>query len=871
MPDFSATSTLSIVDSSAGESIVTAQVGSPLATTISDIGTAVTVEAVLRDKSGNEKASSIAIEKLKYLSSDEPVEYFSAQANESIDFLIKVNGAAAPDEIIFAINRLDGGYRLATANATLFESISGEIIQLQNSGTGLAAHILQQGEHRLLFFAFDNGSINQPISAPLFGQLIASAGNTLWVSHGELISAYTATATDFVSVLGKGVSQTIVASQVSGKDILVLSDDGITRLSVEISNTPRISQTSFVALPNQLGFVVNGAEIVSWSSDQIQRHELQADGSLIAIAGQDTPLSGNVRGYSIDGELVWLKLGDQFGARWQAYLAGELVGVLKSEDVGDDRSFTSNRAYLLSRSGDVDSVSVRVINSADPTPSAPSMVVSLEQAIFGVELLIDYNDDPFGLTGVYAKDDNGRLLATSAIWRNGQSGIFISYPELAGATSIVVTGEAHAGALSEVIALDSTNNTVLDSTAPLGGAVLTQNALIPVLVKYPSGARINAHSFTSSATQVALASASQSGYRWLQLGDSVIANVDIAVNGSVQSQSQLNLVENNLADTSTLLINPVNNQSFKEGELIEVEYSSTTSSLEPFQYSQVSIFDFNRNLISEIISAEANGKLRMRLPVVNQLDTFFLRVRSYYGDQFVYSEAEIGLRIAPQLQVPAPILSGALSQVFVGSELNLELSLALADSQFDTRLEIFDDQGILLASDPTQLTIIAPPGTNFLTVRGTVSDDFGNSRDLEQSIAVVAAITPSLSQASGLEFDHLLPDTGNAWLTRGRLLVDQNNLQIAELDSEITAIARLTDRLVLALADRRLVIVDPAEAYQVVGTLQQQQIIEKLVVYGNKLIAIDDLGQVHAFTSSGNEILATNFIGLVRMGLLWMC
>jgi hypothetical protein len=122
---------------------------------------------------------------------------------------------------------------------------------------------------------------------------------------------------------------------------------------------------------------------------------------------------------------------------------------------------------------------------------------------------------------------------------------------------------------------------------------------------------------------------------------------------------------------------------------------------------------------------------------------------------------------------------------------------------------------------------------------------------------VSAAITPEVQQTT-LSFEYLLADVDRAWLADGRRLLDETGVEHAVMEADILAMVRLTDRLLLCLADGRLVIVDPLEHFQIVGTYRHTTPLIDLAAHHDAVVAVDGTGSLAGFTVSGNELRATD-------------
>jgi len=259
-----------------------------------------------------------------------------------------ITGTASEQTLLLGLNRIGDGYRIVNANHTLIESAAGHLLAMQFTGTGLITQVKQEGEHRLDYYQFDyaatNGALLLTQSTPFYGDLIASNGSLLWVRYGDLISTLHVTSSGFVANLGTTLSEPMIASQSHGNDLLVLTESGLSRFGIQVERLPSVSQTSFIALKDQTGFIANDFELLTWNDSEIERHQLQSDGSLVSFGAM--PLDGRVIDSAIDGTIIWIKVVNTLGSHWQAYQAGELVGVLPSTAKVDGRAFASNRAYF---------------------------------------------------------------------------------------------------------------------------------------------------------------------------------------------------------------------------------------------------------------------------------------------------------------------------------------------------------------------------------------------------------------------------------------------------------------------------------------------------------------------------------------------
>src|SRR5690606_8166079 len=109
---------------------------------------------------------------------------------------------------------------------------------------------------------------------------------------------------------------------------------------------------------------------------------------------------------------------------------------------------------------------------------------------------------------------------------------------------------------------------------------------------------------------------------------------------------------------------------------------------------------------------------------------------------------------------------------------------------------------------------------------------------------------------SGKTFSVMLPDVSVAWLAEGRNLRNQEGQLLTTLDADITAMTRVGDRLLVALRDQGLMIVDPAENFMALSFYPLAGEVSDVALNGEKLLAIVH-GRLQGFEVSGNWISAT--------------
>src|SRR5690606_36793436 len=143
-------------------------------------------------------------------------------------------------------------------------------------------------------------------------------------------------------------------------------------------------------------------------------------------------------------------------------------------------------------------------------------------------------------------------------------------------------------------------------------------------------------------------------------------------------------------------------------------------------FAEPALFDFNRNLLTRVLLQDSDGTASLRLPAVTAKDTFYVRVRGYWGDQFRYSEQEVAVQVYPRLQVPQPVLTGVSATVFAGSTVAYRMAVPNLE-QYRSRIATRDQDCTPRASGTTQLDFLVPEDATRLQVTAIISDANGNS------------------------------------------------------------------------------------------------------------------------------------------------
>src|SRR5262249_52657735 len=123
-----------------------------------------------------------------------------------------------------------------------------------------------------------------------------------------------------------------------------------------------------------------------------------------------------------------------------------------------------------------------------------------------------------------------------------------------------------------------------------------------------------------------------------------------------------------------------------------------------------------------------------------------------------------------------------------------------------------------------------------------------------KSVTVIApiAFTPVATQ---WPFDAAIPDVGDAWFAAGRKLYGGVGVptERGTLESDVLALDRLGDRLVVALRDVGVLVVDPNDSFRVLSRQPRTSNTPRIVVSGSAALT-EENGVLQGFYISGNAV-----------------
>ena len=844
MVDFSPQSSVSLKDPEDAAAVVTAPVGQRLVTNVSASGNALSVQTLLKDKSGHEKAANHSVAKIPFFSDTPPADYLHAlDADEVLIDLLAIAGLTPNESLVAGFNKRSGGYRLAVASRTLETAVKGQILHMYDAGTALIVQI--QVDEALLIkrYPVQGGSVGAADKTwPVAADLIAAQGANLWFTYGNAVGVSRATPANLVPTLTLPLRDRIVAAQAVGANLYVLTEAGMYRLGVAVDAIPSVQQDSFVAVPNQNGFRLMGNKLYTWKGTDLSYFELQDDGSLLLLGTATLPAL--VDKSTSDGEVLWLRATTDEGSQWFALEGGSVIGIFP----GYTRALvlTPAAAYFEVIRDGISHLEARNIAVAAQAFTLDVAVTDLPHA---VQLRVNPSADPLGALTLHVETGAGqRVPAVVSQIKDGYL-IQIGREQLASGDLIVV-GRTHGGSVDQPVTV-STSTTIAPVTVNFATAPV-QGALIPMTTTAGNGARISTQAINVSGQSLPMAVVTGTAYQWLQLPSSGTALPwSLAANGSEIGSGSFSLSANPAETGSVTLLAPANNVAVKSGDLLNVQYTALDSTGADFRFAEVSLFDFDQDLVNQVLVNAISGQVAISLPAVTQKDTYSLRVRAYWGDNFHFTEQVVSVKLFPQQQVPQPTLKGVTNAAFTGSWVNYQMTTSGIE-KYLASIEIRDHDGKLLASGDKSVEMLVPEGLDGFEVTASLADKGGNIESRTYSVRVVAGVKLT-EVATGKNFSLMLPDVDNVWHTQGRELRNKEGELLTRLDADITAITRIGDRLLVALKDQGLAIIDPAENFLTLSFYPITGNVSDLAMQGESLLVIIN-GQLQAFNVKGNWI-----------------
>ncbi|HED40313.1 MAG TPA: hypothetical protein ENJ13_07775 [Chromatiales bacterium] len=858
MTDFSDTSVIEVNDPVVNTAISSyAYDGQARYHHVSGNGTDIRVSTVLRDRSGFEKRINKTLLKQPYFGNTAATLVQLAQDETLLTMVNVANINQTGDDIFWALNKRNGGYRIESVSGVVSDQNNGEIVKLVSSGAGLFAEVNVQGQHRLLAWTIQSGALTPSLDQVISGNLIDAEGYQIFVSNGQAVIAYILEQGSLLPVIGESTNESIISAHIDAGRLFVLSETGLYIYHIDIANDARLVRDAYLSLPAMDDFSINGDQLYIWGAGRLFHKQILTDYSLVDM--NEITISGEIKPEAvIDGDITWLLI-ENGETRWYGYKAGELIAILNNNITA--MLFDSAAVYQLQNENNISSiVKINLITENIVATFAPQLT---EQPL---GILIDNITKTQSLGGeeLVVMDQNDLRLPVTQVWKSSSRQWFIRRADL-NAGELHIARVNRAGNIDTAILLrNETTFSLVSRLHPENATSMTQGAIIPLTQVLDATARAENQSVSIAAqTHRSIAAGAAASSQWTMLSDVDSSfEYEHQINGLSDSINNITLLPNQAELDAVVISQPANNAAFTEGQQMEVRYRATQDTADTLNYVHIRLLNFNRELVSEIRLTNNTGKLQIRLPEVTEQSNFLVNIRAYYGTKYRYSESEVGIRINPKVSIPAFKLQGLSQRVMLGSRLSLSLDRTLA-GDLTSSIFIYDQNDQLLASDEKQIDYQVTEGIARLRVLATISDDFGNSRNDEQFIDVIDHFR-FIEQGSAVPFNSILPGVGSSYFAQGRTLVDNTGQILAEFNSTITAMAHLGDRIILALENIGLIVVNPFDVLRPFRQLSNEPLngkVSKLLVKGDKLAVIVD-GKLKLYDLDGNAIEPSAYAGI---------
>lgn len=319
-------------------------------------------------------------------------------------------------------------------------------------------------------------------------------------------------------------------------------------------------------------------------------------------------------------------------------------------------------------------------------------------------------------------------------WLNKDS-LFITAAELSQSESIILTGADES--TSVIFNLSLKDEPLSNSMSVNLNSVIAEQAAVNLQLN--ANAQVAEQIEISPVTDHIITPTGYAG--WLTVSPKntqlVVKQGETSLfNRLIQSQT------NKQPEGSFVLSSPQNNSQYTEGELVHVRMLASGYQLDRFKYSRITLLDFNGNELLNLLSNTVEVDQSFKLPKVDRLDTYIIRVRSYFGDSYNFVERTSGIKVVPLRQKIAASIIGIADKAYVGSQVVLATS-----GQLTANIDVKNSSGALIASGIAPLTLIVPT-TDKLLVNAYLEDGLGNQAQLTKTVLVDAPYSVTSINAS---------------------------------------------------------------------------------------------------------------------------
>jgi large repetitive protein len=837
MDDFNSSSSLVITDGDAPDKLFKlAPVDALVA--IGAQGALVTIKAQLKDLSGHVQLSEVKLTKQAYLS-DSPQE--SADLTGSSDRIVAVSESLTLDgeDTWLGIQSKQAGFSVRKDNIQVFSQPSGELVTLEASAYGAYGIFNNQGDQKLFILTADKGVYESQLVS-LAGDLVGVNGDLVVMKQGRLITGLRLQDSP-TPLIGHMMDDDIKSVSIWRNQVWVLTQEKLQLLGLDELGHKLKPVASFY-ITDLDNLAVGADDIYLWRNETLKHYKLTDELELVQL--NEVNLGIKLSQPQFDGNILWLNGIDSIhGGSHVAIREGEVVGILPWQqpiEVG------VNQLYRIDGQG---------VQSYRLT-GRPVQLTALALEGLATEVLIKGVDYRLAAGQLMVTDQNDKPLAYR--WFDKQT-VAISRQAINTDTLKVYISQGETNELVSSFTINNEPLTDLTIITPLLPTVVAKDASLPLFLQYPVNNRIINATMGTRAWEHNESSAAL----WWHASQRGNYQVDIDVNAQAMPSRLIDVRDNDPADAELRITAPSNNDRYTEGDWLTLRYVTRHMDVAQFKHAELVVTDFNGNEQVRLLSDGLSGQLSVKLAANDQQETYTLRVRAYFGEQYHFAEDAIGIKVIPQRTNLAFEIYGVGERAYADS--HLVLSTKSQTSEAGTaELTVKDADGKILASgiEPLSLTV---PVTESLVIEASRQDGLGNISTQSKQVLVAEPYKFTAAQ-SQFGYDHLLRTSSQTYFFSGQKLLDEQGQLLHRFDARVLAAIHVEDRWLLSLDGIGLTFVDPEHDYQILGTYVSIDKFEHMALLGEHLWASNDLGELNYFTIKGNSLELNNQenLGLIK-------
>ncbi|MCG8471537.1 MAG: IPT/TIG domain-containing protein, partial [Desulfobacterales bacterium] len=796
MDDFSDASLLFIEDPTGEVPIEIPLSDRPKALGVTNEGDSVKVCGVLKDRSGHQALAEASLTKHPYVGGALKALNGSGAADTLKSFAV-----VWPEQDEVSLLRFDnlagGGARLVSGETVLWSGNLTRVKQAEFTGSGVVASVVLQDPapnttgRAFVYWPVTDGGLASPITTQTLGHLIGASGETLFVRHGQHLSALFKAGDRFEPLAGVSLpeEESLIQCSIANGRIYALTSSMLYCFEPLFSPIPSIKKVFGVAMEEAKMFAIDGTHLVILSHLD-KASSFTMDPNTGALTGEvRLDAAGKISGMALDGELTWLRIAAESGERrWDAFKGASCVGHLETS--AKDLVFCGNTLVASHADGTVETLSLAA------TSVSQDLSLSLTDRPLGVLIHGLSASETLGGEDFSLFDAGGRLIPHESVIFQQEKALFVAYGHLQHQEMTLVRYDRSGQHIESQLSVN-----LPESGVPLVSVTPTESkargAVVPVVVTFDSGEKA---SRLALEDRFFVGREGLSASLWHALSndpDLSAAALAIKADGVVMEPISLPLMDNDSSMGEVSILAPRPNDTFTEGETLTLHYLTKETESEALQAVSISLEDFNGVSIGEVKGQSHRGQLQLLLPQVTELQVLHLRVTAWFGEAWHAVTKMTEIKVFPKYKIPEPVIEGCSRRIMEGSLLTVWLSNP-PDSQLTSDIQVFAVSGeteSLVESD-TFLIDVVVPACETLRIKGTLQDGLGNTKTIQKEIRVVSPFGVTLASESKPWLCALTGESAMVYGT-GSGVVGEDGL-LVKTEAPVTALARYQGAILAA-------------------------------------------------------------------------